>query len=149
MRYRSLTSVNFILIDGRIDSELLQRLINQSLIALNERLQYHIVVLCNSQKAATAIDFLGEQCGHELFFHGEKIDSPEEFQVLLNASKLFVVPAQSWNTALATCKEYKSAVPLLLATTDNTRFYADGACSDRFVETTPLNCFFFQLGKNV
>lgn len=141
MRYKSLLSVDFILIDGRVDSHVLQTVINQSIMALNDHLACHIVVLCATRKRAEEIDLLGEQCGHELFFHGENVDATEEVQGLLSASKLLVVPTASYNPVLSTFKEYRSDAPLLLVSPGSSHFCSNGASSESFVEMSPLDCF--------
>lgn len=141
MRYRSLISVDFILIDGRVDSHVLRTVINQSLMALSDHLPCHIVVLCATRKRAEEIDLFGEQCGHELFFHAENADTNEEFQSLVDASKLFVIPIASCHPKLSTYKDYSGDTPFLLAAPDYTYFYPDGASSECFVEMPLLSCF--------
>lgn len=88
------------------------------------------------------IDSLGEECGQELFFHGEVIDSIEDFEALHSASKLFAVLTDSWDVALATYNKYRFHLPLLLATPDRVGFFASGASFSQLVETAPLNYFF-------
>ena len=126
MRYKSLQSVDFILIDGRSRLKILQTVMSLSLVALNERLQYHVVVLCSSRKQADTVDLLGEQCGQELFFHGEYVENIEEFRALLRASQLFIVPAKSRMRALAAYRGNQLAVPLLIVESTGGSSYVDG-----------------------
>lgn len=141
MRYSCFVSVKFILIDGRSNVKLLRPVLFQALMALNDRFDHHVVVLCASPKAADAIDSLGEECGQGLFFHGEYIESDGEFRDLLDASKLIVLLAKSRADTFEMFKAYNSNTPLLLVTKSSVTFYDDVRRPENAREMAPFNCF--------
>ncbi len=141
MRYPSLLSVDFVLIDARKDLDRLRHVLLPSLIALQNHFQYHIVFLCNSIRDAERIDLLGEQVGQELLFHGELIQTEAELDQLLAHTKALFIPDILWWETSRLCKENNIVAPTIHFFIDRAKFYPKGINSDESVEATLLDCF--------
>ena len=140
MRYSSLTSVDFVLVDGRSSSNVLTPVVNQCLIALMNHLQYHVVVICASKKQADKIDLLGEQCGHELYFHGEPLPSVEDVSALVKAAKLIILPVRYAKHSWGVDESIDIVCPTLLVSREKTLYYPNGQRSTESLHTTLMEC---------
>jgi hypothetical protein len=140
MRYKSLLSVDIVLVDGRPDAQVLTPIVNQCLMALSLHLQYHVVVLCRSKWQADEIDLLGEQCGKELYFHGELAGSIEESSALAKAAKLVILPGRSIERSHWANDNIEIITPILLVAPDQILYYPIGQRSTEIVVTTLMEC---------
>jgi hypothetical protein len=141
MRYRSVLSVDFVLIDARKDLNRMWHIIEPALVVMQRHYQYHIVFLCKSVRNADKIDELGENIGQELFFHGELPETAAEIDQLLKHSKAIFVPDISWPETSRLCKVNNIAVPIIHFFEDRAKFYPHGVESSEYLEMPLLDCF--------
>jgi hypothetical protein len=140
MRYSSLLSVDMVLVDGRSRSSVLAPVINQCLMALSDHLNYHIVVLCGSERQAEEIDRLGDQCGQELYFHGEPCPSVEDVSALVKAAKLIILPVRSTKRSWVVGDGGEILCPTVLVGRDETLYYPNGQRSTDILHATVMEC---------
>ena len=140
MQYKSLLSVDFVLVDGRPRSRVLTPVINQCLVALSHRLRYHIVVLCRSRRQADEIDLLGDRCGQDLYFHGEPNPSVEDVSALVKTAKLVIFPVRSTKSSWGVDERSVVDSPALLVNRDKTLYYPNGQRSTEILHTTVMEC---------
>jgi hypothetical protein len=86
------------------------------------------------------MDLLGDQCGQDLFFHGEPCSSVEDVAALVTLAKFIVLPVRSIKHAWEAYRNSEIASPTLLVAPEKSLYYQNGQRSTAILETTVMQC---------
>jgi hypothetical protein len=119
MKYPSLKSVNLIIVDGRGDGVDSATYLSGCLLALANRFDGHVLVLCSTEQQVAEVETLGEDLGFDFFFHGDQIANPEEFFEYCQSAKAIFRPGSnridSWEWKFLQTMNKRVIVPQSLA----------------------------------
>lgn len=97
MRYPSLKSVNLVVLDGRGRNSQLPVYMSGCLLALANRFDGHVLVLCSTKTEADEAETLGEEVGLDFFFHGDQVSSTNEFLAYCESAQKIIKPDSEFN----------------------------------------------------
>jgi len=92
MRYPSLKSVNLVVLDGRSGDSRLPVYMSGCLLALANRFNGHVLVLCSTKTQVDEAETLGEELGLDFFFHGDQVSSADEFLAYCESAQKIIKP---------------------------------------------------------
>jgi hypothetical protein len=97
MKYPSLKSVNLVVVDGRFEDANLPIYMSGCLLALANRFDGHVLILCSTTDQVEQVESLGEELGLDFFFHGDQASDSVEFLNYCENAQMIIEPSREIN----------------------------------------------------
>jgi len=131
MRYQSLTNVNLVVVDGRQWSSTLSVFLAGTLIALLDHFDSHVLVVTSTDEYAEEVERMGEAAGVDMYFHGESLQTTEDFLDRCGYAQAILIPNYSRS-------KYEAELNALAKLNGNLMI----ACRSQDALTVNANCVF-------